>query len=164
LAVASSGNVLVSDTYNNIVTVYDATGTELFEIGSGLLLAPAGIAMTSAGHILVADSGNKCIKEFDSSGNFTQQIKNDMGVNGFGKFDNPNGIAVLPNGNLLVTDASHESVHPLQELTASGTFIRAIARPGAGPGDLYGPMAVLVGMGNKIYVVDTENHRIQIFN
>ncbi len=164
LAVASSGNVLVSDTYNNIVTVYDATGTQLFEIGSGLLLAPAGIAITSAGHILVADSGNKCIKEFDSSGNFIQQIKNDMGVNGFGKFDNPNGIAVLPNGNLLVADASHNSVHPLQELTATGTFIRAIARPGTGLGELNGPLAVLVGAGNKIYVVDTENHRIQIFN
>jgi hypothetical protein len=70
-------------------------------------------------------------------------------------------VAVAPNGNLYVTDASQT----VSEVTPRGRVIRSWGGPGTAPGRfrmITG--AVAVGHDGRVYVVDTGNFRVQVFS
>ncbi|TVR18641.1 MAG: TIGR03663 family protein, partial [Anaerolineaceae bacterium] len=71
IALDPDGNVLVSDTGNKRIRVYDPDGTFRFDIGrggagSGQLNEPSGIAVHPDGRVFVADTWNQRIAVFDS--------------------------------------------------------------------------------------------------
>jgi tripartite motif-containing protein 71 len=83
------------------------------------------------------------------------------------QFDDPGGIAVEPNGNLLVADPSNHRVNRYDE---SGKFVGSFGRhgfdPGAtrvtGVGRMNLPEGLAVSAG-KVFVADSRNDRILSF-
>jgi DNA-binding beta-propeller fold protein YncE len=75
-----------------------------------------------------------------------------------GQFVDPRGIAVAPNGDVLVADAGN---HRIQRFTADGTFIASTGGKGSQPGRFNEPGGVAVDSRGHIYVADTTNHRVQ---
>ncbi|WGX97146.1 NHL repeat-containing protein [Nocardioides sp. L-11A] len=71
------------------------------------------------------------------------------------------GVATAPTGEVLVTNASADRV---EVFSASGTWLRSIGSPGAGPGQLDRPDDVVVGADGTVFVSDSGNSRIQRFN
>src|SRR5437016_3479261 len=75
VAVDSSGNVIVVDTENYRIQVFDSQGNFLRAFGSqgsgdGQFNTPSGVAVSASGNIVVADTNNARILVFDSQGNF----------------------------------------------------------------------------------------------
>jgi uncharacterized protein (TIGR03663 family) len=140
--------------------------------GPGQFSWPRGIAVAPDGSVYVADSRNHRIQQFTSDGT---QI-NSWGVPGDcgvvvpdpGTFCEPWDVAVAPDGSVYVADTW---AHRIQHFTADGAFLNEWGgygefAPGdpAGQGSFYGPRSVAVGPDGLVYVADTGNKRIQVFD
>ncbi|XP_035659426.1 tripartite motif-containing protein 2-like [Branchiostoma floridae] len=106
VTVDGEGNILVSDWDSNSVYVYDESGKFLFQFGGkgsgeGQLMNPLGICTDSSGYILVADSGNDRIQIFTRHSEFVRTLRTGS---------NPEGLAVGPEGQLVVTDCYNHTV------------------------------------------------------
>jgi sugar lactone lactonase YvrE len=77
---------------------------------------------------------------------------------GTGKFDSPTGIAVDPNGNILVADTGNARI---QKFSSSGTSLSTIGTKGSGRGQLGLPRGIAIDRAGNIYVADASNGRVQ---
>jgi len=138
----------------------------------GQLQGPRGVAVDGAGFIYVADSGNHRIQKFAPDGQFVaafgrQSFADDeIGVP-LG-FNEPWGLAVDENGDIYVADTWN---HRIQYLDAQGRVLNNWGEFGqtrvGGPAIqdfFYGPRDVAVGADSRIYVTDTGNKRVQVFD
>ncbi len=84
-----------------------------------------------------------------------------------GQLDRPRGVAFAPNGNMYVADSRNARIVVLKP---DGTFVTqfgtaADASKGAAPGGTFlEPWGVAVGKDGTVYVADTWNHRVQVFD
>jgi len=78
-----------------------------------------------------------------------------------GRVHQPRGVAVGPNGNVVVADFGNSRI---QEITPSGEFVRKWGSQGELPGQFKEPCAVAVAPDGHVYVADTWNHRVQKFS
>jgi len=94
------GNLLVSDTMNGRVQVFDATGNFVRSFGTwgqglGKFARPKGIALDEQGRIYVADSWQNVIQVFDREGRFEAILTDESGE--LLDLGSPSGIAVDGN-------------------------------------------------------------------
>ena len=137
----------------------------------GQLQSPRGIKVGPDGSVYVADSGNHRIQKFTADGEFVaawgrnSTVEAEMGmVEGFNE---PWDVAVAPGGEVYVADTWN---HRIQKLDAEGNVVTAWGLFGqyglgdtAGQGAFYGPRGVAVGPDGQVYVADTGNKRVQVF-
>jgi hypothetical protein len=77
-----------------------------------------------------------------------------------GQFDQPIGVAVAPNGTVVVADRNN---HRVQLFDRAGEFARAWGRQGSAPGEFREPHDVAAD-DEFVYVADLWNQRVQIFD
>ncbi len=160
LAVDGSGRYYVADTYNSRIQVFQADqkliltfGTE--GIGPGQLREPHGVAVDQEGNIYVTDAANQKLLKYRSDGTFLKEWSGpDTG------FDGPRDIEFGPNGLLYIVDQARTRV--LKFDPVSETFT-GWGRPGGGLGEFNAPAGITVS-GDLVYVTDTGNGRIKIFD
>jgi DNA-binding beta-propeller fold protein YncE len=78
-----------------------------------------------------------------------------------GRLNQPRGVAVQPDGEIVVCDFSNNRV---QTFTKDLGPTRAWGARGEAPGEFKDPCAVAVGPANEIFVADTWNQRVQVFS
>lgn len=135
---------------------FGTPGSEL-----GQLQNPRGIKVDSDGFVYVADAGNQRIQKFTSDGE-------PVAVWSQG-FREPWDVAVGPDGDtIFVADTWN---HQIQHLDMDGTVLNRwgtfgeYTSPGnVGQSAFYGPRGVAVGPAGQVYVADTGNKRIQVFD
>lgn len=83
--------------------------------------------------------------------------------------DLPSGIAVLKNGNIVVTDGYGNNRVILYD--KNGKFLKQVGKgaggpadKGTGPGEWVLPHKLAVDAQEDLYIVDRENKRIQVFD
>lgn len=86
-----------------------------------------------------------------------------------GQFRQPRGVAIDKDGNLLVVDSFNHRVQKTVVGTKTfldrpGAPIQTFGSRGSGNGQFETPTGVEVDSAGNIYVVDTENHRVQKFD
>lgn len=133
--------------------------------GEGLLNRPHGIALGPDGRLYVADSGNHRIAIFDREGNLIQAF----GAYGLAPqsdaFNEPWDVAVGSDGTVYVADTWN---HRIAAYDAEGRFRAAWGFEG--PSQIgsaqafWGPRGVTVDSEGRVYVADTGNKRIMVFN
>ena len=160
----SQENRYVVDAGNHCVKVFDINGKYQRTIGewgmgNGRLNNPSDVVVVSSlNKIFVTDTGNNLIQVFSTTGEFLAQ---------FGGFGSAPGQFIVPKGitsdgrKLLVADAANCRV---QELTLDGTYIRHYGHKGRGEGMLFFPSDCAYDESGMVYVADTYNDRIVVFD
>jgi hypothetical protein len=148
--------------------VYDTTVT-----GTAPLNYPRGIAVDAAGKTYVADSKNGRIVIFGSDGKFSHEISAKITPDpnippGPGNFSEPWGVDVDKDGNVYVADTWY---HRVLVFTNDGQLLRQWGYyeqsnptiPGTTVG-FYGPRDIKVDAQGNVYVADTGNKRVRVYD
>ncbi len=185
-AFSSSGLMYVLDSGNNRIQVVQTTLNtndvqvlapvrQLGKTGTapGELNLPGGIAIDAQDRILIADTGNHRIQRCtEDPPNLVCETFGSLGST-VGQFDTPTGIDVDGFGRIWIADTNNHRVQvcdPDFQCTAFGSFgdfdpfsDTAQGDASEGPGLFNLPHDVAVHPSGRVAVVDTANHRIQLF-
>ena len=184
LAIDGSGNLLVSDTGNNVIRKISSAGavTTLAGVagssgfldganGSALFNSPLGIAVSSSGVVFVTDSGNHCLRKISDSTVTTfagrPQVwgsADGMGTNAL--FNAPCGLAFDAGGNLFVSDANNDTIRKTTPNGLVTTFAGAAGQDGATDGDLRStrfrsPASLAFDKKGNLFVADSFNQTVR---
>lgn len=149
---------------SNVMLMLDTSGSMGWL--SGGEKKPMGVATDSAGNIYVVEYSNHRVVKYDSSG--TELLTWGSYGGGNGSFRYPRDIAVDGSGNVYVADSWNDRI---QKFDTSGNYL---AKWGsydvswwifeAGNGKFNSPEGITVDGSGNIYVSDTGNDRVQVFN
>jgi sugar lactone lactonase YvrE len=153
--------IFVSDTLSHSVVVLDADGKRLFEIGGrgaggGEFNYPSHLAL-AGGRLYVNDTMNFRIQVFDLDGKFVASFGQQG--DGTGDFAQPKGVGLDSEGHLYVVDALFNRVQIFDD---RGQLLLAFGGDGAAPGEFWLPTGLYI-VKDRIYVADSFNRRVQIF-
>ncbi|MBI5280793.1 MAG: hypothetical protein HY858_03855 [Candidatus Solibacter usitatus] len=153
--------------------------------GPNGLYQPAEVAVDALGNLWVADTGNGRVLRYPSPFMRTDGEKTPDLVVGQPDFASrstgaaernrlylPVGLAFTPEGNLAVSDIGHNRVLLFKQPSANGqTADLVLGQPdgssfasGSGNTDLSAPRGVAIDSFGRLFVADTGNSRIQIWD
>jgi DNA-binding beta-propeller fold protein YncE len=157
---AKDGRVFVTDTAGRRVFVFDPLAKSvgfIGETGPGKISKPVGVAVDDRGTAFVADATLKRVFGYGPDGRLAIAIGRE------GELQNPSGLALdRERQQLYVADAKKHQV--LCYSSADGSFIRAIGKRGVERGEFNFPTNLAVDKQGRLYVADTLNFRIQVFD
>ena len=157
-SVDESGRIYVTDASRQAVFVFDEKVGELlvWEKARGLtpFASPVGVAPGPDGGIFVADAELGFVAQLDRSGNPVREIGSTL-------LKRPAGIARDAEQKLLYVADTH--AHDVKVFDEQGRLVQLIGRRGEGNGEFNFPTHVAFARG-ELYVTDTMNSRIQVFN
>ena len=161
IAVVEDGNsgYLVSDSELGRVVRLGKDGKPGGEFGAGALTRPTGLARDPAsGAIFVADSAQHVVKKFNSSG----ELMTSIGGPGkaVGRFNAPTYLS-FSGGRLFVSDTLNFRV---QSFDANGASPQAFGKAGLYIGQFTRPKGVAVGRDGRIYVVESRQDNLLVFD
>ncbi len=164
IAVDSKGQIYAADTYVGAVFIFNPETKAVTFIRNGRdarFKALIGLAIDDADRLFVTDSGLRRVFVFDANHKFQATFGSD-------RLERPSGVAADNNNRLLyITDVlkDHVLVYDLDSLK----YVRTLGRPPQkmgddSPGTFARPTNIAVGPNGDVYVSDTMNSRIQIFD
>ena len=190
MACDADGNLLVVDSRNHRVQKFTREGAFLSSFGrqgkgDGEFKLPWGLCVDDAGSIYVADWKNNRVQKFDADGNFL--LKFAEAPSGVGDLHGPTGVAVDSEGDVYVTDWGN---HRLQVYAPDGRFITTLVGDAQQPSPwtqtyidanpdiikarrrvnlepewrFRRPVAVRVDEKDRIFVLEANRHRIQVYD
>lgn len=159
------GRVFLSDSVERFVKAFDVPQGRYFEVGvdgPGQLAKPLGIDVDRAGNLYVADATLKVVMVYDRDGTFQRKI------GGPKVFDRLSSVAADPAGERLyavdIGGVSSEN-HRVRVFDArTGEHLYDIGKRGKGAGEFNLPRDLAIGRDGQLYVVDSGNFRIQVFD
>jgi predicted membrane-bound mannosyltransferase/DNA-binding beta-propeller fold protein YncE len=147
---------------------YAAGSRELPVVGEVTLpnAVVRGVAVAGDGTLFVADTLNHRVWHVDHQG-----VLGSFGGYGaeLGQLNEPWGVAIDAMDNIYVADTWNHRIQKFsyegEVLTAWGSLAQVVETgvPGT-EGRFYGPRGVAVGPNNELYVTDTGNKRVQVFD
>lgn len=137
--------------------------------------SPRGIAIDDQGNFYIVDTVNARVQKFDPQGNHLWSVgSTGSGPGQFARVQNgpgPTGIAVDRQGFIYVADTWNHRIVKLDPqgkfLKSWGTFFNTQGNPEVGrqhPSEFYGPRSIAIGPDNALYVTDTGNKRVLVFD
>ncbi|PKB68097.1 MAG: hypothetical protein BZY81_02760 [SAR202 cluster bacterium Io17-Chloro-G4] len=168
VAVDSRDNVYVLTRGDHPIIVLDKDGNYIRSFGQGLFSDDRthGLYIGHDDSLMVADDGIHTIQKFNSEGEKTMEIgeRNHPAPRWSGQpFNRPTSAAIMPsNGDVYVSDGYGNS--RIHVYTGSGEYKFSWGSPGIDAGQFIRPHNIAVDADDKVYVVDREAHRIQIFD
>ncbi|MCD1259429.1 S-layer homology domain-containing protein [Paenibacillus athensensis] len=171
LALDSSGNLYIADTYNHRVRMVNASGTISTVAGTGSngfsgdgnaataakLDNPYKVVLGVGGVFYIVDSGNQCLRKVGADGKIST-IAGGNGNSGEGVPANtswlslPSGAAADSNGDVYVSDTLNNRVRKIDAATGNIYTIND---------SFNNPYGLAVDSSGSIYVADTYNHQIR---
>jgi DNA-binding beta-propeller fold protein YncE len=161
------GNVLVTDTGNSRVLVFNMNGQPVTQFGStgvaaGQFAEPVGMALDTNGRLYVVDTWNQRIQVFtlDGVGGYDATTSYDVSGWETTSVNNKPFIAVDSQGYIYITDPDGYRVI---ELSNTGGIVRYWGNIGNDNGSFSLPTGIVAGLDGGIWVVDSNNNRIMHF-
>jgi hypothetical protein len=153
-----NGYLYVADWGSDCVVKYTTDGTYVTQwgttgSGNGEFADPFDVAVDSSGNVYVSDEDNERVQKFNSSGVYQTQWPTDIYT-----WMEPQGIAADSADFIYVV--THYEV---QKFLSDGTHRTEWGSAGDGDGQLSSARALFIDDAGFVYVADTQNSRIQIF-
>jgi uncharacterized protein (TIGR03663 family) len=134
--------------------------------GRSILVEPKDVAVDAAGRMYVVESRAHRVTVFNPDGSVAHAWGRQGAADG--EFNEPWGIALGPNGDVYVADTWN---HRVQRFSPDGRFLGKFGRlfdPNRPLQDqlgaFWGPRDISVAGDGTVYVTDTGNKRIQVFD
>jgi len=148
------------------VYVFDLNGKKLMEVGTGgmqpgQLRAPNAVIADTEGNIYVSDTGNQRVQIFDKTGKFLRIINGSPDGKGPSAFVNPRGVALDAKGNLLVVS---NLTHYVFGFDQQGKQLWTFGGSGGAINQFVLPNGLYIDQNGSIYVTDTANQRVAIYD
>jgi DNA-binding beta-propeller fold protein YncE len=169
-----NGKVYVTDAALGYVMVFDTKGKLLSNFGKGKLKTPLNAAYNPVnGNIYVSDRGLKQVRIFTPAGMYVGVFDPKLPKSELPTFDTkgfqwePIALGFAPDGSLYVTEI--QNGHRVLFFDKNGKFVRSVGRAGfvtAGgeaPGVFQFPNGLVVN-NNLIYIADSNNRRVQVYD
>src|SRR5439155_19457232 len=142
------------------------------------LNTPGGIVIAPNGDIYFTDSNNKVVACVDRRmvvttvvGTRSSGFSGDNGPATRAQLDTPDGVAIAPDGDLIVADSRNDRIRRVDAPTRVITTIAGSGRNGydgdekpATEAALNNPDAVVAAPNGDIYIADTLNNRIRMID
>jgi sugar lactone lactonase YvrE len=160
---ANSSFTYVTDTNNKRVLAFDVGGNLLYSFGEdgsgkGQFKFPYGISIDDQGRVFVADLYNGNISIFDEKGKFIDYFAQKAFTEK--KIAAPAALRIIDK-KVYITDIK---THKAYVLDMNGKLLLEVGKPGTKEGELNAPNGITADEKGNIYVVDTANQRVQIFD
>jgi GT2 family glycosyltransferase/DNA-binding beta-propeller fold protein YncE len=141
--------------------------------------APGGLAVSPNGDLYIADSNNDVIRRVNARNTIIEPIagSHDLGTGFSGdngpaivaQLDTPDGVAIAPDGDLIVADSHNDRIRRVDRPTRIITTIAGSGENGydgdekpATEAALNTPSAVAAAPNGDIYIADTLNYRVRM--
>jgi uncharacterized protein (TIGR03663 family) len=168
IAVDAAGRVLVADTGNKRVVIYDSEGNFISQFGGGgispgQLEEPVGLAFDPQGNLYVADTWNQRIQVFAPNADGTAYSPTfQWSITGWNgeSLDNKPYLAVDQQGNVFTTDPEGFRV---LEFKSNGDFVHTWGDYGSGPDNFGLACGIAVDGEGQVWVSDSANNRLMRF-
>src|ERR1035437_5622205 len=188
VAMDSSGNVLVADTYNHRVLLVTPARSIRTIAGIGTsgaspdgtaplvaqLRAPRAVCADRTGNLYIVDTSNHRVLRLapggtlqTAAGNGSRGSAGDDGAARFAQLDTPSACATDSAGNLFIADTANHAIRKVNPAgmisTVAGTGVAGTSweEAVATEASLYAPRGVVVDDMGDIFIADTGNHRIR---
>jgi len=165
VACNSRGDIIVAESSNHRMQVFDKAGKFLFKFGSegngnGQFLNPFGVTVDQRNNqIVVADSRNHRIQVFDEKGGLIRAFGSPG--SGDGQLSNPFGVVVDSRGNYFVAEYGN---HRVSVFDSNGQFLRKFGSNGNGNGQLSCPVGIGLLSNGNVIVCEGSSKRVSIFD
>lgn len=170
---------VVSDSPNQVV-IFGQQGNMVDAWSGEHLKRSHGICIDRVGSVFCTDIGNHTVTRFSPQGKPLMVLgkpgqPSDTGYEQRGSlaasmvtikkggppFNSPTGVTTTPAGEIYVSDGyGNARVH---KFDSSGQLLLSWGEPGNRPGEFMIPHSVRIDMAGRVWVVDRENNRIQVF-
>ena len=152
--------VYVCDSQNARIQVFNLDGEYLREIGNlGIkdqkLIEPVRLVV-SDNQVFVIDKFSKSIKVYSIQGEFISEIIPDNQISNV--LNSRGGFDINLQGNFVFANSEN---HLVTEFSKQGTLLR---QWGLASGQFNSPADVIIDKRGFLYITDTGNQRIQVFN
>jgi DNA-binding beta-propeller fold protein YncE len=159
ISISKGNEIFVSDREGDRVIVTDLSGRIRRTFGEaggriGDLLDPLGIVVDGEGQVYVSDTGNGRIHIFDSFGGPIRVYSKDI--------SHPKGVAIDHWGNLFVTEEDGIRIFDRHGNPVPQSLLLKGDPEGFG-GNLESPTGIFITRGNRLYVCDTGNDRVVVY-
>jgi DNA-binding beta-propeller fold protein YncE len=168
VAVDSNDNIFVLTRGEHPIWVFDKEGNLLRTFGEGLFSENRthGLYIAHDDSLLVADDGLHTIQKFSADGTKLMEIgeRNKPKTKWGGEpFNRPTSAAIMPsNGDIYISDGyGNARIHVF---TGDGDYKFSWGSPGIDEGQFMNPHNIAIDADDRVYVVDREAHRVQIFD
>lgn len=162
VAVNSRGNLYITDPGTHRIKMFKGSGKTIKSYGVpgtgiGQLNYPNGITINALGKLLIADPANRRVVMFSTSGKF---IKDLVPANNRLGLVRPGAVAV-DGKQIYISDLWG---HQVVVVDSEGKLVRKIGSQGSGEGQLKYPQSLVIDAQHRLWVADTGNNRIQVFD
>ncbi len=185
IAVDSLGRIIIGSGLTGSVDIYSAEMEQLFKLGAGAgeFEKPVALAVSSAGIIYVADSSSNEISAYNPDGTFNFKFGGSSAAapTPAGKFNIPTALAIdETKGELIITDlqlilksggrmaGARVQIFSLTDLLNPAIEpklpVRSFAPFGLDAGKLFSPKGVTVDTQGRIYITDSYQNIVQVFD
>ena len=115
------------------------------------------------GNVWVVDAPGHVIYKLSQHGETLMQLGT-KGVAGAGRdtFNLPTDVAFAPNGDIYVSDGYGNA--RIVRFSSAGEYILEWGSRGTGPGEFGLPHGIAVAGDGRVYAVDRDNRRVQVFD
>jgi DNA-binding beta-propeller fold protein YncE len=161
------GNLYVTDLGASPAAVveFDRTGNVVRTLGEADGLDfPNGVAVDGNGYVYVTDSNNGRLLVYDRNGVLAARVGRGAGAGNLGL---PRGVGVDTNGRVFVMDTSGQAgfvYKQAQPGEARLEYVGSFGSQGVANGQFMYPTGLTVDSRGRLFVADTSNGRIQMWN
>ena len=123
---------------------------------------PSGLTIDRHGRLLVADTHFYRVLVYSAEGELLFQIGDGVQGTTPGRFGYPTDVVIDREGNFYVAEYGEND--RIQVFSPEGKWLRQWGGHGYEPGEFLKPRALAIDEKDRLFVADSCNHRIQVFD